>query len=260
MARRLALLLVAGVLLAGCGAPARPGDAPAPVPDERLARATGEPIGAYDGESCVGIIHLSELPSPLVQPELPEGYTAAYADVSAVAQVSLLVMTCRTVTVGNVTEANVTLAQSDVALMGGGWYRWEAFVEEPEPHAVVGLLQAGGWPALPAAIERTDLAYEVVAEGIRYTLTAGPQVGHPPMDPFGPGRIRHLTPDGRRLQLVESLGSGTQVFDATALDAQGGVWERIAGRLGGGPVAGVSQDINSSTLDVEVYAPGEGPA
>jgi hypothetical protein len=258
MARRLALLLVAGVLLAGCGAPA---PVKPTVPDARDARSGGpmDLLGAYEGAPCVGAFHGSPVPRSAVLPELPPGYDPAYdpaqTDVG-LALVRFEVYTCETVTVGNVSEQGVAFAHASAWVNGGDGYRWEFFIDEPAPHAVTGLLESAGWPVLAASIARGPLGYEVAADGITYTLAIGQQAGHEQLSPNGAVDIHRVTEDGRHLQLSEALNQAAQAAYPTSVEAQGGVLGRIAGRVGG-ELAGLTQDVDSS-LRVEVLPPEAG--
>jgi hypothetical protein len=256
VAHRFALGLFAALLLAGCGTPS---PAPQEAANERLARPDANlssVLGNYTSAECLGVFQASDVPAAAVLPELPKGYEPSYGDtgVDTLARLQVFAYACGVVVIGNVTEADVSIAHTGVYI-GNGSYQWEVFVQEPAPHAVAALLGKGGWPVRPASFARTPLGVEVSADDITYAINFSPrQVGHPQ---FGPPRseiLHYVTPDGSRLQIRDQLDAGTQALYGSLLEAHGGVLQRIADRIGPGSLVGLASDVNS-TLMAEVYAP-----
>lgn len=231
--------LLALALLAACGLPA-----------STTAHTAVPVLGSFESDRCVGVVFIAFLPYPVVQPHLPPGYTGYF--IPLVAQTHLQVYTCEEVTIGSVTESNVTMAAVGTATLDGGAYRWETFIDEPSPNAIEGLLEDAGWPVHQATFTKTPAGVVVEGGGITYTLTTNPeQVGHPTRDDLFVRPIHHETAGGDHLQLDEVLNTGTVALYPGVLQAEGGVWEAIAGAPLV-PVPGIVQEVDS-VLAVDVH-------
>lgn len=200
-------------------------------------------LGAIESDRCVGVAFIAFLPYQAVQPHLPSGYIGYY--IPLVAQTHLIVYDCEEVTVGSVTESNVTVAVAGTATLEG-IYRWETFVDEPSPNAVQGLLEDAGWPVIEGTFTWTATGVVVEGDGIAYTLTTSPQrLGHPTWTDVSVIPQFHETPGGDHLQQDEAFSTGTQGSYPSVLQAEGGVWQAITGGIAGVPVPGLVADVDT---------------
>ena len=255
-------LAVTALALAGCSGPH-----PAPAPT--LAEADRQARGALQGDDvmdalleapeCAGWGYVAFVPATAVRPELPGGFEPAVVlGAPAGAGVNnphLQFLHCATVVVDNATtESDVSIAYSGTLLANGDFYRWETFIDEPEPHAILAAFTGAGWPAQAATVTDDATGEHVRANATSYDVLAGPPhleaAGAPVRVP--PSVVHNVGPDGVQRHAIETLHTATSFLYPGTLQATGGVWSRIAQRVAPGPLEGTASDIYSGLRD-EVY-------
>jgi hypothetical protein len=245
------------LLLAGCGQPAPAGPAhvtPAPVPERDDAS-----VGSFEATDCFGTTFVAEVPVDAVGPELPPGYKPASLPRNVLGagpgenNPHLTAFRCAAVRVGNATEADVAFSYAGTLLSGGDEYRWEVFLDEPEPRPLLQLFQHAGWPAVAATIGLSPTAMDVRGNGTHYAVAFAAPLSESTAFDGTEHTSHHQASDGHKW-MVEALYTGGQFVQPGTLTAEGGVWSRIASRVGSPSLPGVIQDIHSGAASAEFFA------
>lgn len=275
--------LAVAFLLAGCAGP-RDDDAPTQMPDGPGSARTVHPAAATPGPDANAPNGSSAKPKPsipvpidqftapdcigqAIQMLMPETATndlvpPAYAESEPV-NAHLYAFTCPTVTLGNVTEHDVSVAYAGYSASQDSasgvitFYEFELFIDEPAPNAMQAAFEARGFRVTPADIAVGDLALEVAASNITYAVTfAAPHAAHMP-----PG-------SGQRIVVMQGIDGQVQGYndtvrtsmvtgggfynspDASLLDARGGAFGHVQAEMGGLLVPGTNNSMRSD-FDVD---------
>jgi hypothetical protein len=206
------------------------------------------PSEAIWATTCKGLEFIAELPGRFVASELPAGYRpsglAATSAEEGLNNPHLYVVHCHVVHIGPlVVEEEVRLAYTGTLLSDGSMYRWETFLDEPSPGAMLATFRAHGWNASKADIALTTTTIHVAATNVTLDAASAVPAGGLAGNVLDTFYVQYLGPDKVRHMLKETSSSSTTLLYPGHLLAHGGAWSRLAANVGLPQIPGMVNDV-----------------